>query len=132
MSTVLEVLVAFLVVAGATVTLLGAIGLVRFPDFFTRMHGPSKTATLGLGCMLLAALLHFAVRGAVSFHGVAFVLFIVLTTPVSAHLLARAARHRGLPEASTGARVPGPNTGDAPQQAVHANGDSARRVPPEN
>jgi multicomponent K+:H+ antiporter subunit G len=95
-SIVLEAIVAFLVVAGSVFTLLGSLGLARFPDFYMRLHGPSKATTLGISCLLGAALLHFAQRGTLSFHEVLFGLFVALTTPVSAHLLARAARHRGL------------------------------------
>lgn len=95
-SVLLEAAVAFLVVAGSVFALLGSLGLARFPDFYMRLHGPSKATTLGIGCLLAAALLHFAQRGTLSFHEVLFGLFVALTTPVSAHLLARAARHRGL------------------------------------
>jgi multicomponent K+:H+ antiporter subunit G len=114
-ATLLEGAVAFLVVAGSVFALLGSVGLVRFPDFYMRLHGPSKATTLGIGCLLLASVLHFAGRGALSFHEALFTMFVVLTTPVSAHLLARAARHRGLrdlrgtdPEARTATGEPRP------------------------
>jgi multicomponent K+:H+ antiporter subunit G len=117
-SIVLEAIVAFLVVAGSVFTLLGSLGLARFPDFYMRLHGPSKATTLGISCLLGAALLHFAQRGTLSFHEVLFGLFVALTTPVSAHLLARAARHRGLrdlrntdPEPRTGGTEPRPPSG---------------------
>jgi multicomponent K+:H+ antiporter subunit G len=112
MNVLLEGLVAFLVVAGAAFALLGSIGLVRFPDFYARLHGPSKASTLGLGCLLLAAVVQFARGGDLSFHEALFALFVALTTPVSAHLLARAARHRGLgvrdPRAPANERASGP------------------------
>jgi multicomponent K+:H+ antiporter subunit G len=117
-SIVLEAIVAFLVVAGSVFTLLGSLGLARFPDFYMRLHGPSKATTLGISCLLAAALLHFAQRGTLSFHEVLFGLFVALTTPVSAHLLARAARHRGLrdlrntdPERRTDGGEPRPPSG---------------------
>jgi multicomponent K+:H+ antiporter subunit G len=93
---VVEIVVALLVVAGAAFALLGSLGLARFPDFYMRLHGPSKATTLGIGCLLLAALVYFAARGTLTFHELLFTLFVALTTPVSAHLLARAARHRGV------------------------------------
>jgi multicomponent K+:H+ antiporter subunit G len=115
---VLDAVVAFLVVAGSAFALLGSLGLARFPDFYMRLHGPSKATTLGIGCLLLAALLHFAPRGTLSFHEVLFGMFVALTTPVSAHLLARAARHRGLrdlrntdPEARSAGPEPRPRDG---------------------
>jgi multicomponent K+:H+ antiporter subunit G len=94
--TASEIVVSALVVLGAAFALLGSLGLARFPDFYMRLHGPSKATTLGIGCLLAAALVHFGVRGALSFHEVLFTLFVALTTPVSAQLLARAARHRGV------------------------------------
>lgn len=113
LETAVEGLVAFLVVAGSIFTLLGSLGLARFPDFYMRLHGPSKATTLGIGCLLLGALLYFAMRGSLSFHELLLTMFVAMTTPVSAHLLARAARHRGLrdlrgtdPEASTADREP--------------------------
>ena len=97
MSALVEVLVAVLIVLGAAFAFLGSLGLARFPDFYMRLHGPSKATTLGIGCLLLASLAHFAVRGEASLHEVLITVFVSLTTPVSAHLLARAARHRRLP-----------------------------------
>jgi multicomponent K+:H+ antiporter subunit G len=105
MNVLLEGTIALLVVAGAAFALLGSIGLVRFPDFYSRLHAPSKATTLGLGCLLLGSLLYFARDGVLSLHEVPFALFVALTTPVSAHLLARAARHRRLHDVSRGGRV---------------------------
>ncbi|MCZ8131253.1 MAG: Na+/H+ antiporter subunit G [Steroidobacteraceae bacterium] len=117
MSGFVEVLVAVLIVAGAAFAFLGSLGLARFPDFYMRLHGPSKATTLGIGCLLLASLAHFALRGEASLHEVLITLFVSLTTPVSAHLLARAARHRRLPargESGPAARVDATARPDAP------------------
>lgn len=93
-----EFLVAFLVVAGAAFCLLGSLGLARLPDTYTRLHGPSKATTLGIGCMAAGSLAWFGVAGQMpSVHGLLIILFVSLTTPVSAHLIARAALHRRLP-----------------------------------
>jgi len=92
-----EGLVAALVVAGAAFSLIGSLGLLRLPDFFTRLHGPSKATTIGIGCLLLASAIYMTVRGSgVSLHEFMIPLFIAITTPVSSHLLAKAARHRRL------------------------------------
>lgn len=94
----LDGLVAFLVLAGGAFALIGSIGLARFPDFFTRLHGPSKATTLGIGGMILAAALYFSVTGqGLSLHEFLITVFISLTTPISAHLLSKAALHRKLP-----------------------------------
>lgn len=102
MSSFVEGTVAILVVLGALFVLLGSLGLARFPDFYTRLHGPGKATTLGIGSLLAGSLLYFGARGQLSGHEVLITLFVVLTTPVGTHLLARAARHRGVKVVGTG------------------------------
>ena len=90
----LEILLSLLILAGAGFTCIGALGLVRLPDFYTRLHAPTKATTLGVGSLLVASALHFSTRGAgVSLHEILVTLFLFVTAPVSAHLLARAALH---------------------------------------
>jgi multicomponent K+:H+ antiporter subunit G len=99
-SQLLEALVAALIVAGAGFSLIGSLGLLRMPDFFTRLHGPSKATTIGIGSLLVASAIYMSVRGpGLSLHEFMIPLFIAITTPVSSHLLAKAARHRRLPGA---------------------------------
>jgi multicomponent K+:H+ antiporter subunit G len=93
-----DVLVAALLVLGAAFCLLGAIGLVRLPDFYTRLHGPSKASTLGVGAVLLGSALWFGVQGSASGHELLVVMFLLLTAPVSAQVLARAALHLAAPQ----------------------------------
>lgn len=76
--------------------LLAAIGVVRMPDAFTRMQATTKASTLGLGCMLAAVAIHFGNLSAFS-RAAAIVMFVFLTTPVAAHVIARAAYFMGLP-----------------------------------
>ena len=95
MNTFVEFVVASLIVLGATFALLGSVGLARLPDFFTRLHGPTKATTLGVGAMVLASAVYFtASQEGVSLHEIAVMLFLFITAPVSAHLLAKAALHR--------------------------------------
>ena len=90
----IEILVSFLILAGAVFTLIGALGLVRLRDFYTRLHGPTKATTLGVGSLLLASAIWFSTRGeGLSLHEVLVTLFLFITAPVSAHLLAKAALH---------------------------------------
>lgn len=97
-ATLLDWVVSALVLAGAGFALIGSIGLLRMPDFFTRLHGPSKATTLGIGCMLVASVLYFSFRqGGPLLHELMIAVFVAITTPVSSHLLAKAARHRRLP-----------------------------------
>lgn len=84
------VLVAILILTGAAFTLIAAIGLLRLPDLYCRMHAASKAGTLGSGVMLIA-LAVYAVDIAVASRALAGVIFFLLTAPISAHLLAKAA-----------------------------------------
>ena len=93
-----ELLVSALLVLGASFVLLGAIGLVRFPDTLTRLHAPTKACTLGVGALLIASAVYFSTtQEGVSLHEVAILVFLFITAPVSAQLLAKAALHRRLP-----------------------------------
>ncbi|MDH4165502.1 MAG: Na+/H+ antiporter subunit G [Gammaproteobacteria bacterium] len=94
----LEAIVAALVVIGAGFTLIGSLGLMRMPDFFTRLHGPSKATTIGIGSLLVASALYLStLGGGLSVHEFLISLFIAIPSPVGSHLLAKAARHRRLP-----------------------------------
>lgn len=94
----MEVLVAFFLLAGSLFTLVGAVGLVRLPDFFTRLHSPTKATTLGVGGLLVASMLFFAAgKEGISLHEVLITLFLFITAPVSAHMLAKAAMQQKLP-----------------------------------
>lgn len=79
-----------LILAGAFFTLVAALGLLRLPDLFTRMHAASKAGTLGSGAMLIAIAI-VADDVPTATRAIAGVVFFLLTAPVSAHLLAKAA-----------------------------------------
>ena len=83
-------LAVLLLLMGAALMLVTGLGLMRMPDIFTRMHAATKGASLGVAFMLLAAALAFQETG-VFLKGAITVLFIFLTAPVAANLLARAA-----------------------------------------
>lgn len=93
----LDYVLAFLILVGAAFTLIGSLGLARLRDFYTRLHGPTKATTLGVGSLLIASALYFSTRGdGMSLHEVLVTLFLFITAPVSAHLLAKAALHQQL------------------------------------
>lgn len=98
MSSAVEILLSVLVLAGAIFSFIGSLGLARFRDFYTRLHGPTKATTLGVGCLLVASSLFFSLTtDSISLHEILVTLFLFITAPVSAHLLAKAALHRRLP-----------------------------------
>lgn len=86
---------SLLLVAAGFLTLTGAIGLLRLPDFFMRMHPPTMGTTLGTGCVLIASMLvSSALEQRPVLHELLITLFIVITAPVTAMLLMRAAVFR--------------------------------------
>lgn len=94
-----DLIASVLVIVGGLFCFLGSLGLARLPDAFTRLHGPSKATTLGIGSVALASLVYFTAReDAPSLHELLIIVFVVITTPVSAQMVARAALHRRLPQ----------------------------------
>ena len=86
---------SFLVLLGACLTLVGAIGLVRLKTFYDRLHAPSLGATWGAGGILLGSILFFSVlQSRPVVHEVLIAVFLTVTTPVTLMLLGRAALYR--------------------------------------
>ncbi|WP_456377976.1 Na+/H+ antiporter subunit G [Thiolapillus sp.] len=89
-----EWIISALILIGAFFTLVGSIGLYKLPDFFMRLHGPTKATTLGVGALLIASALYFSFKtDQISLHEVLITIFLFITAPVSAHLMAKAAIH---------------------------------------
>jgi multicomponent Na+:H+ antiporter subunit G len=84
-----------LIVIGAFFVLTAAVGLLRLPDLYTRMHAASKTGTLGAGLMMVA-LAVFTDDLPIMTRAIAGVVFFMLTAPLASHLLAKAAYAAGL------------------------------------
>jgi len=85
-----------LVLVGSIFMLLAAVGVVRMPDVFLRLHSSTKSATLGAGCLLLGAAIYFG-DFAVGVRALAVVAFLFATAPVAAHVIGRAAYLSGVP-----------------------------------
>ncbi len=85
-----------LLLIGATLLLLAAIGVVRMPDLFMRMQAASKASTLGMACLLLAVAFHFP-GVSVNIRVAGVIAFFYVTAPVTAHLIGRAAYFVGVP-----------------------------------
>lgn len=89
-----EYLISALILIGAGFTFIGSLGLARLKDFYTRLHGPTKATTLGAGAILVVSAIYFSLRSETpSMHEVLVTLFLFITAPVSAHLMAKAALH---------------------------------------
>ncbi len=85
-----EWIVALFLVAGSFFILLAAVGTVRFPDLFARMHAATKAASFGAFLMLIAVAVFFQ-TGWVIFEVILIIFFIFATAPVASHMIARAA-----------------------------------------
>jgi len=98
MQTLVEAIVCALLLVGSLFMLIGAIGLTRLPDFFMRLHGPTKSTTLGVGGVVLASVIYFSTHNDfASLHELLIPAFLFLTAPISAHMLAKAGIQQRVP-----------------------------------
>lgn len=135
-------LTAALILAGSLLCAVAALGLLRMPDLFTRMQSAAKAGTLGVGCIVVAAAVHFAEMG-IATRALLIVVFLFATAPVAAHAIARAAYHVGVPlwertvrdelrehlgavaEASTSTPAPQP---DSVEEPTNPSGESSAAI----
>jgi multicomponent K+:H+ antiporter subunit G len=90
-----EALIALLLVLGGSFALIGSWGLVRLPSLMTRLHGPTKATTLGVGSCLIASMIYFpAAGGPWSAHELLITLFLFIAAPISANMIAKAHLHQ--------------------------------------
>jgi multicomponent Na+:H+ antiporter subunit G len=82
--------------AGATLALLAAVGVLRMPDLFLRMQASTKASTLGLGCLLIGAALQLSDVGSIM-RAACIGAFVMLTSPIAGHVIARAAYYTNVP-----------------------------------
>ncbi|WP_207457628.1 Na+/H+ antiporter subunit G [Azospirillum sp. SYSU D00513] len=124
-----ELIVSVLILTGTFFLLVGSIGLAKLPDIMRRLHGPTKSTTLGIGATLIGSMLYFAfIGGGLSLHEVLITLFLFLTAPVSAYMIAKA---HILRSGSTQASLPatGRKTGWATFHRPVPTGKPAHRDP---
>ncbi len=101
-----EIVVAALLLASGAVVLAAALGLLRLPDFFLRMHAPALASTLAAWLVAFASIVHFSARaGEVSLHVWLTIVVLSITAPVTSMVLARAAIFR---QRVSGGTVPPP------------------------
>jgi multicomponent Na+:H+ antiporter subunit G len=94
-STALDILSWICLVAGGVFCVIGALGLVRMPDFYTRMHAASITDTVGAGLLLFGMMLQAGFT-LISVKLLMIGLLLLFANPTATHALAKAARARGL------------------------------------
>ena len=88
---IFEAMVAALLLASGALSLIAALGLLRLPDFFQRMHAPALTTTLGTWCVALASIVNFTVIGPnIDLRGTVVIILLAVTAPITTTLLARA------------------------------------------
>lgn len=95
MNPIAEIIVSALIVIGGSFALIGSWGLVKLPSLMTRLHGPTKATTLGVGSCLIASMIYFpAAGGSFSAHELLITLFLFVSAPISANMIAKAHLHR--------------------------------------
>lgn len=94
---VINIIIILFLVIGAFITLSASIGIIRFPDIYTRLHAATKASTLGVAFILIGAFIYlYAKEGIISGKLLIGIIFIMITAPVSAHMIGRAAHHSGI------------------------------------
>ncbi len=126
MATWLEGLIALVLIIGGVFLLIGSIGLVRLPDLYTRLHGPTKATTLGMaGLLLSSSVVSSITQGSVSVHEWLITLFLLITAPVSANMIAKTAMHHDLSpwKRTKGQELIDPASRQAPPDDHHSTKD---------
>ena len=90
-----ELMTSILLIAGSLFCLVAALGMLRLPDTITRMHAATKAGTLGCGLILIAEAVFYYDIG-ITLRALAAIVFLLLTAPVAAHLIGRAAYQSGI------------------------------------
>lgn len=90
-----DIITSFLLVSGSLFSLVAALGMLRLPDTIIRMHAATKAGTLGAGLILIAEATFYQELG-ITLRALAAITFLLLTAPVAAHLIGRAAYYSGI------------------------------------
>ncbi len=92
----MEYLIALFMLSGTAFSLFAALGILRMPDAYIRMHASTKAGTIGLGMIMIAIMLYFQDLTVTS-RGVGIIAFILMTAPIAAHLLGKSLLHSNYP-----------------------------------
>ncbi|WP_188453586.1 monovalent cation/H(+) antiporter subunit G [Virgibacillus oceani] len=94
---ILNILIVLLLLSGTFFILSGSIGVIRFPDVYTRLHAATKASTLGIAGVLIGAFLFlYVTHSIISGKLLLAIVFTLLTAPVSGHMISRAAHKNGV------------------------------------
>ena len=116
---VAAIAVAFFLLVGASLALIGAIGFLRLPTFYERLHAPTLGTSWGIGGVMLASMIFFSVASSRPvLHEILIGLFVTVTTPITFMLLARAALHRDRAE----------RNGNAPEKPSKGGGNDKSKT----
>lgn len=91
MEILAEIVISALLVVAGIFGFVGSYGLAKLPDPMTRLHSPTKATTVGVGGVLIASMLYFGLlKGDLTLHELIITLFLLLTSPITAHFIAKA------------------------------------------
>ena len=90
-----EILISIFLLTGGILSIIAALGVIRLPDLFTRMHAATKTGTVGVASIAIGMMIYFA-EVTVTSRGILVIAFFLLTAPVAAHMIGRAAYRSGV------------------------------------
>ncbi|ABD56606.1 monovalent cation/H(+) antiporter subunit G [Jannaschia sp. CCS1] len=93
---IVEYVIAGLIILGGFFCFVAGLGVLRLPDVLIRMHASTKAGTLGAGLILIAVAVSFGDITTIT-RAVATILFLLITAPVAAHMIGRAAFRAGVP-----------------------------------
>ena len=89
-----EIIISALLIVGGFFTLVGSIGLIKLDNCMSRLHAPTKASTLGVGSLLMAAMIYSFASETGSLHEVLVMAFLFVTAPITGHLIAKVNLHR--------------------------------------
>lgn len=93
-----EIIISFFLLLGGALSVLGAVGIIRFPDVYGRLHAATKSATLGVISIIIGVFLFFyIVEGVFAGKLLLTIVFVFLTAPVAGFMIAKSAYNVGVP-----------------------------------
>ncbi|MEO4054344.1 monovalent cation/H(+) antiporter subunit G [Solibacillus sp. CAU 1738] len=97
MTILANILIVFFIAVGVLFIVVAAIGIFRLPDLYTRAHAASKSATLGIMCLLIGVFFHFwLIEGQFNPRILLGILFLFITGPVGGHIMSRSSYIAGV------------------------------------